>query len=105
MNGLEEILKETLKIATVNKDIIEKIELNIKELLLIDIFEITKVFVSRKDPSAFVDFTLEKFKEQDPEGHFQKVLQGFCSALIDISQNEINEAEKNRILAIIEKKK
>lgn len=105
MNVLNEVLEESLKIATLNKDIILEIKSKSKNLMIEDLFYITKIFVSRKGKNVASGFTLEEFKKADPEGYFNKIIKGFCKSLLDLSQNPLNEKEKKEILEILEKVK
>lgn len=100
MNAIDEIIDESIKIAKNNLDVLNAIKDKAKDLLVEDLFEITKIFVSRKNP-ANRDFTLEQFKTEDPEGYFTKILKGFCVALVDISQVEISGEEREIIFKIL----
>lgn len=101
MNELEEVLKETQKIAKFNQDLLEKIIEKSQDLLLEDLFEITKVFVSKKNPEKFKAFTFQNFQEADPDGFLEKIFKGFCSALVEMVTTELLDSEKNRIEEII----
>lgn len=105
MNAIEQIIDESIKIAKKNSDILELIKLKSKDLMIEDLFEITKVFVSRKGKNVALGFTLENFQKTDPEGYFSKVVKGFCKALIDIGQTELSEEEKHIILNILNNRK
>lgn len=103
MNVLDEVVEQALKIATHNKDILEEIQNKSKNLMIEDLFNITKIFVSRKSKSVSEGFTLEKFQKQDPDGYFNKIVKGFCQALIDMSQGSVDEIEKKGITEILNK--
>lgn len=101
MNGLEEVIKEAKKIATINQALLEKIYEKSPDLLLDDLFEITKIFVGKKNPEKFKTFTLKNFQESDPAGYFAKIFKGFCNTLVEIGTNELLDSDKNRIDEII----
>lgn len=103
MNVLDEVVEQALKIAVINKDLIQKIKDKSQSLMIEDLFNITKIFVSRNSKNVFSGFTLDNFKEADPEGYFNKIVKGFCQALIDISQSLLNESEKQQINDILDK--
>lgn len=103
MNVLDEVIEESLKIAVENKELILEIKNKSQSLMIDDLFSITKIFVSRKGKNVASGFTLDDFKKADPEGYFNKIVKGFCKALIDISQNTLNENELKEILEILEK--
>ncbi|MFN8576790.1 MAG: hypothetical protein U0354_08020 [Candidatus Sericytochromatia bacterium] len=105
MNVLDEVLEEVIKVATVNKKIILEIKSKSKSLMIEDLFNITKIFVSRNGKNVASGFTLEEFKKADPEGYFNKIIKGFCKSLIDLSQSSLNEKEEEEILQILEKVK
>lgn len=105
MNGIDQIVDEAIKIACFNKDILELIKNNTKNFFIDDLFEITKIFINKKNPNIMQNFEIEDFKKEDPNGYFQKILKGFCSALIDLSQNEITLEDKNIIEKIISDRK
>lgn len=104
LNGIEQVIDEAIKISITNQNILELIKNNSKYLFIEDYFEITKIFISKKNPNLMDNFTIEDFKKQDSDGYFQKILKGFCSALIDISQNELSINDKDLILNIIDKR-
>lgn len=101
MNGLEEVLKESQKITKFNQELLDKIVEKSQDLLLEDLFEITKIFVSKKNPEKFKTFTFQNFQESDPDGFFEKIFKGFCNALVEIVTTELLDSEKNRIEEII----
>ena len=103
MNVLDEVVEQALQIAVINKDLIQKIKDKSQSLMIEDLFNITKIFVSRNSKNVSSGFTLDNFKEADPEGYFNKIVKGFCQALIDISQSSVNESEKQQINDILDK--
>lgn len=103
MNVLDEVVEQSLKIAVENKDLISEIKDKSKDLMIEDLFAITKIFVARKGKNVASGFSLENFKEADPDGYFNKIVKGFCQALIDMSQNPITDSEKQKIQQILEK--
>lgn len=105
MNELEEVIKEAKKIATVNQVLLEKIYEKSHDLLLDDLFEITKIFVSKKNPEKFKTFTLQNFQESDPDGYFEKIFKGFCNTLVEIGITDLLDPDKNRIDEIINNRK
>lgn len=102
MNVLEEVIDEALKNASENKDLIMEIKNKSKDLMIDDIFEISKIFVSRKGRNVASGFTIDQFKSADPEGYFNKIVKAFCKSLIDISQSPLTEDEKNKIKNILD---
>lgn len=103
MNVLEEVIEEALKNASENKDLIIEIKNKSKSLMIEEIFSIAKIFVSRTSKNVSSGFTLEQFKEADPEGYFNKIVKAFCKALIDMSQNPLTLEEKEKIKEILDK--
>jgi hypothetical protein len=104
MNALDEIIDESIKIAKNNLDILEAIKDKAKDLMVEDLFEITKIFIKRKSSSQ-EGFTLEQFKTEDPEGYFKKIVKGFCVALIEISQEEVSAEEREIIFKVLDNRK
>lgn len=101
MNELKEVIKEAKKIAMVNQVLLEKLYEKSPDFLLDDLFEITKIFVGKKNPEKFKTFTLQNFQESDPDAYFEKIFKGFCNALVEIGTNELLDSDKNRIDEII----
>jgi hypothetical protein len=104
MNAIDQIIEEAVKIAKYNQDVLVAIKDSAKDLMIGDLFEITRIFVSRKNPDS-ESFTMEQFQKEDPEGYFQKIIKGFCAALVEISQGEISEKERGIIFKVLEDRK
>ena len=105
MNAIEQIIEESIKISKNNQDILLAIKTKSKELMIEDLFEITKLFVAKKGKNVAQSFTIKEFEENDPEGYFNKIVKGFCRTLVDISQEELLQEEKDKILTILENRK
>ncbi len=103
MNVLDEVIETSLKIAVNNQDILEKIKEKSKNLMINNLFDIAKIFVARKSKNVAQGFDLEEFKKNDPDGYFNKIVKAFCQSLIDISQEPLNENEKEKILELLDK--
>ncbi len=103
INGLDEIINESVKIAKMNLDVLEAIKNKSKDLMIEDLFEIARIFFIRKNPNSGI-FTIEDFIKEDPDGYFTKVLKGFCVSLIQISESEISREEKKIIFDILDKR-
>ncbi|MBC7472719.1 MAG: hypothetical protein H7263_00385 [Candidatus Sericytochromatia bacterium] len=101
MNAIDEIIEQSIKIAQFNFDILDKIKDKSQYLMLDDLFDITKIFVSRKGTNIALGFTIDDFKKQDPEGYFNKIVKGFCQSLVDISQSPLSDTEKEQIKNIL----
>ena len=102
MNAIDEIIEQAIKIAQYNSDILNEIKNKAQYLMIDDLFEITKIFVSRKGANVASGFTIEDFKKADPEGYFKKITKGFCQALIDIAQEQLSDSEKEKIKNILQ---
>jgi hypothetical protein len=103
INGLDEIINEAIRIAKMNLDVLEAIKNKSKELMMEDLFEIARIFFVRKNPES-QSFSLQDFMKEDPEGYFAKVLKGFCVSLIQISESDISNEEKQKIFDILAKR-
>ena len=105
MNVLEQFLRDVMDNATMNTDLLREIHKHMKELVVEDLFEITRIFVARKGEHVAKGFTLEQFKTEDPDGYFTKVMKGFGISMMSLAQSEVTISEREQIIKVLEKYK